>query len=309
MSTVLFSQMFVVFVEIAIGYICAKTKVINDSNSKFMSDFVMKVLLPCSILSKVNMEGGSQTVINILLSVVITLVFYIITTFFCLFYGKKRGYSSGKMAVFTSASALPNCGFIGIPLVSAVVGEGIGVMYAIGAMTAYNIWMFTYVEHLYKPNEKASIKKFITPTNISSVLFLVLLGFGIKLPETLISVFSGVGGCTTPIALIIVGVMLADSDIKALFINPFVYLITALRGIIFPVIFMFYIYVMHLDATMSLALTAVMSCPAGSLTAIIAKQVGVEENLASQAVAHSTLFMVVTVPLVLMLATRLFPIG
>lgn len=55
-------------------------------------------------------------------------------------------------------------------------------------------------------------------------------------------------------------------------------------------------------------LSIIASCPAGSLAAVVAKQTGTEETLASQAVAHSTLCMLVTVPAMLMLAGVLFPL-
>ena len=45
---------------------------------------------------------------------------------------------------------------------------------------------------------------------------LVLLATGWRLPAPVQQCCSAVGGCTTPLALMIVGVLLADSDIRAL---------------------------------------------------------------------------------------------
>ena len=63
-----------------------------------------------------------------------------------------------------------------------------------------------------------------------------------------------------------------------------------------------------LDNALCMGLSIIASCPAGSLAAVVAKQTGTEETLASQAVAHSTLCMLVTVPAMLMLAGVLFPL-
>lgn len=52
----------------------------------------------------------------------------------------------------------------------------------------------------------------------------------------------------------------------------------------------------------------IASCPAGSLAAVVAKQSGTEPALASQAVAHSTICMLVTVPVMLLLTGQLFPL-
>lgn len=48
------------------------------------------------------------------------------------------------------------------------------------------------------------------------------------------------------------------------------------------------------------------ACPAGSLTAVLAQQYDLEGELASQAVAQSTLFILISIPLLLSLASKLF---
>ena len=54
-------------------------------------------------------------------------------------------------------------------------------------------------------------------------------------------------------------------------------------------------------------LSIIACCPAGSLAAVLAKQTGTEATLASQAVAHSTVCMLVTVPAMLLLTGVMFP--
>ena len=112
------------------------------------------------------------------------------------------------------------------------------------------------------------------------------------------------GGCTTPLALMIVGVLLADSDIRALLHTGFLYRVTLLRGILFPLLFMLLLWLLPLDNVLR---TGLSCCPAGSLAAVLAKQTGTEATLASQAVAHSTVCMLVTVPAMLLLTGAMFP--
>ena len=54
-------------------------------------------------------------------------------------------------------------------------------------------------------------------------------------------------------------------------------------------------------------LSIIACCPAGNLAAVLAKQTGTEETLVSQAVAHSTVCMLVTVPAMLLLTGAMFP--
>lgn len=301
-------QICVIFLEVLLGAVGVKCGVITDRDSKFLSNFVMKLLLPCTMLASASVEGGRAIVVQMGQGFLLMGALYVVSTGACVLLGRARGYTRGQTAVLVGAAAMPNCGFVGIPLASAVLGAELGLVYATAAMASYNVWFFTYVTQLFRPGEKMQLKSLVTPTNLATLAMVALLATGIRLPAPVQSFCSAVGGCTTPLALIIVGVMLANSDLKALFVRPFLYMTTLLRGIVFPLVFMLGLWLLPLDRTMCLGLAVIASCPAGSLAAVLAKQSGMEEELASQAVAQSTLFMLVTVPLMLLAAGRLFPL-
>lgn len=305
---VLMGQIAVIFLEVLLGLVGAKCRVITDRDSKFLSDFVMKLLLPCTMLAGASMEGDPEIVLQAGILFVLLLALFVVTTGICRIVSRLRGDTPGQYAVLVGTAAMPNCGFIGLPLCSAVLGSARGTVFATMAMAAYNVWFFTYVVSLFRPGEKLDWKSFITPANISTIAMLVLLVTGWRLPGPVQTFCTAVGNCTTPLALMIVGVLLADSHIGKLLCNGFLYRITLLRGIVFPLLFMLVLRLLPLDNALCMGLSIIASCPAGSLAAVVAKQTGTEETLASQAVAHSTLCMLVTVPAMLMLAGVLFPL-
>ena len=308
-AMLLLPQMIMIFLEIALGYACAKLGVITDRDSKFLSNFILLILCPCTMLAGSSVEGGRETVFLMVQGFFLMLGLYLVSTAVCSAAAKLLHFSAGKRAVLIGAAAMPNCGFIGIPLVTALLGSQLGIVYPTAAMASYNLWFFTYVTSLFHPGRKPEPKSLITPTNIATVVMIFLLAAGIRLPAPIHSFVSAVGNCTVPLALMIIGVMLAGSDLKTLFMRPYLYLVTVLRGLVFPLLFMLVLKLLPLDRTMCLALAAIASCPAGSLTAVLAKQSGMEEELAGQSVAQSTMFMIVTVPLMLSAAGKLFGAG
>jgi predicted permease len=303
---VLMQQIAVIFLEILLGVVGFKTGVITDKDSKFMSGLVMKLLIPCTMLAGTNIEGGRTVVVRMAQAFLLTFALYVGSTGLCLLVNRLRKGTAGQKAVLVGTAAMPNCGFIGMPLANSVVGAEMGTLYATAGMASYNVWLFTYVEYLFRPGQKMKLKSLITPANVATLATVILLITGLRLPTTLQTVCSAVGGCTTPLALIIVGVTLAQTNVKELVVQPLLYLITVLRGIVFPLLFMLVMAALPLDRTMCLALAAIASCPSGSLAVVIAKQTGTEEKLAGQAVAQSTLFMLVTVPVMLTVAGYLF---
>lgn len=305
---VLAGQITVIFLEVLLGYVGARSGIIKDRDSKFLSDFIMKLLLPCTMLAGAAVDGEPELLTQAGVLFVLLLALFVVTTGLCRLSSWLHHDTPGKYAVLVGTAAMPNCGFIGLPLCSALLGTARGTVFAGMAMASYNVWFFTYVVCLFRPGEKIRLKTFITPTNIATVAMLVLLATGWRLPGPVQTFCSTVGGCTTPMALMIVGVMLAGSDLRALLRKGFLYRVTVLRGVVFPLLFLLVLRLLPLENVLRTGLMVIASCPAGSLAAVVAKQSGTEPALASQAVAHSTICMLVTVPVMLLLTGQLFPL-
>ena len=304
--SVLLQQILIIFLEIGIGAVAAKCKVIRGEGSKVLSNLVMYITLPCTLLASTNITGGGETVLLMLQGFGLLFVFYLVCTGFCLVLSRCVGLSRGKKAVLIGTGVMPNSAFIGIPLCTAVLGSEWGIVYSAAGIMAYNILFFTYVVRLFQPKQKFSLRSFLTPTNVTTALMVLMLLLGIRLPGTVQSFVSAVGSCTTPLALMIVGIMLAGSSPADLLKKPFLYLTTGLRCILFPLIFMLVLWLLPLDRTLCMGITILASCPAGSMAAVAARQNDVESELASQAVAQSTLFIIVSIPVLLTLAGALF---
>ena len=55
---VLAGQITVIFLEVLLGYVGARSGIIKDRDSKFLSDFIMKLLLPCTGAAVLQCGGG-----------------------------------------------------------------------------------------------------------------------------------------------------------------------------------------------------------------------------------------------------------
>lgn len=302
---ILLQQILIIFLEIGTGIVITKIGIMDDKNGKFLSNLVMAVTLPCTLLASAGIDGGREAVAGMLKGYVVLEIFYIVCICLCLLLSRAMHLTRGQKAVLVGAAVMPNSAFIGIPLITALLGSEAGALYGAAGIMAYNILFFTYVQHLFDPEAKVSLKAFLTPTNITTAIMVVMLVSGLRLPGILESFCKAMGNTTTPLALIIAGGMLARSDLKKLVANPLVWLITGLRCLVFPLGFLAVLCLLPLDPTLRMAVLILASCPAGSLTAVLAKQYDTEGELASQAVAHSTLCILISVPLVLSLGSTL----
>lgn len=304
--SVLLQQILIIFLEIGIGAVAAKCNVISSEGSKVLSNLVMYITLPCTLLASTNISGGADTVLLMLLGFALLLAFYLVCIGICLALSRSLHLPKGKKAVLIGTGVMPNSAFIGIPLCTALLGNAWGTVYAAAGIMAYNILFFTYVTRLFQPDQKLNLRSFLTPTNVTTAIMVLMLLLGIRFPAPVQSFVTAVGNCTTPLALMIVGVMLAGSRLADLVKKPFLYLVTGLRCILFPLLFILVLWLLPLDRTLCMGISILASCPAGSLTVVLARQYDMEGELASQAVAQSTLFIIVSIPALLTLAGELF---
>lgn len=297
-----------IFLEIGTGFAGAKLGIITQRDSKFLSNLIMSITLPCTLLASANIESGRSTVVLMLLGALLLELLYLVSTALCHFLAKRMKLTSGQTAVFIGVTVLPNSAFIGIPLAVALLGEAMGTVYGASGIIAYNLFFFTYVVGLFEPGKKPELKNFITPTNITTLVMIVMLLLGVHLPGTLQDFCAAMGACTTPLALLIVGIMLAGSDLKELIKKPLLYVVTVLRCLVFPLLFILVLWLLPLDRTMCMGVAILASCPSGNLTAVLARQRDIESELAGQAVTQSTLVILITIPILLSIASFLFGI-
>ena len=134
---VLAGQITVIFLEVLLGYVGARSGIIKDRDSKFLSDFIMKLLLPCTMLAGAAVDGEPELLTQAGVLFVLLLALFVATTGLCRLSSWLHHDTPGKYAVLVGTAAMPNCGFIGLPLCSALLGTARGTVFAGMAMASY----------------------------------------------------------------------------------------------------------------------------------------------------------------------------
>ena len=81
---ILLQQILIIFLEIGTGAAVTKLGIMDDGNSKFLSNLVMSVTLPCTLLASASIDGGREAVAGMLKGYVVLEIFYILTIGICL---------------------------------------------------------------------------------------------------------------------------------------------------------------------------------------------------------------------------------
>ncbi len=217
-------SIFPIIVMIAIGYILKKRHWFHHTFSENVSKLITNVALPCSIfysvLKYLNMEALKE-VSNRLIFTFASVIIGYVAAFFVIKLVKMR---EGRRGVFYNAVVNANSIFIGLPLNMALFGEAASKYYLMYYITnTVSIWTLGYMLLASDPMENSGdakggfdLKKLLSPPLIAFVIAFAVLLSGIRVITPIVETTKYLGSVVTPLALLYIGIVLADAGLHSI---------------------------------------------------------------------------------------------
>ena len=297
-------QILIIFGYVAVGVAAGKLGVINPEQRKFLTKLCSSLMLPFTIVSAASMEvdGAAFRSLGIALCVMFLVMGGTMAVSSLV---SKTLHTERKLrAAMTSLVTFPNCTFLGLPLCMALFGQT-AVLYNCAALVAFNVLFFTVQLPMFTGG-KRNLKAVLTVPTIATGVLLVMLALGLHWPAPVQTVISNIGSMITPMSLIIIGVMLSENDLLAIFREKAVYLVVLLRNFLIPVAAMLILWAVPLDPEARLCILVYLSCPCATLTTIYSIQTDTRPELCARAVLFSTIAFAISLPFVIALGQSLF---
>ena len=217
-------------------------------------------------------------------------------------YPRVLGMKGPERGVHRYALIVPNSGFIGFPVVEAVMGS----FYLFHA-AIFNIplWLLGFSIGLYliaKEKGKSvslSWKLFANPPFIAILAGFTLFFFSIPVPAPLEQGIRMLGAATTPLVMIITGITIAQADLKRIFGRWHIYATLFARLIFVPVLVALFCFLAGIRGNLMVLAVLLTAMPAASTTTVIAAVYDVAVEEASSLVVFSMLLSAATIPLIL----------
>ena len=292
MSLDIFWQIVMLLFLMAVGYAACKARVLTSSLQRGISNLVIHVALPASIIgSAKNMQdsGSTAEIATIFVGAVIYFVVAIVIMELgtrWLSIEHKQKVALRLMVVFT------NCAFIGYPILSVFLPDN-GVFYGSFFLLASHIALFTYALGITSGKSSVSFKSIVfNINNIASLCMLIMFLFGISLPIEMTRGLDLLGGLCTPLSMLVVGGMLASVKLKRVFTLPIAYLASLLRLIVIPSLVFLALRVLGIGGAAGtvLLLQSGMPC-SGTVVMLAEKGDCAPETVANGAMLSTLLFM------------------
>ncbi|MDO5708294.1 MAG: AEC family transporter [Andreesenia angusta] len=299
----LLTQCLSLFILIGIGYLIRKKNIIGDREVAGLTNIVVLISMPASIISSMNIEFSRSKLFYAGIVLIISLIGYLLKYLISILFNRLFEKNNTKRSIFSMMILFSNCGFMGIPVAGALFGQE-GLFYTAIVNICFNIVTWTLGIKLISEGanrgHKVSIRELIRNPGIISVL----IGFSIFLiqiefPKFIEIPLDILASTTTPLAMFSIGAFLTSTDIRSVFRDYKLIVNIIIRLIIFPIISIFILKPLGLNQNIVGVLILLEAMPVATTVAIFARQFDSDYELASKGVFLSTLVSLITIPIVL----------
>lgn len=301
---VIAQQVLVLFILIAVGFLCGKKGILTNSSSKHMTDIVLYVVTPCVMISAFQRKFTFDLLANIFIAVLCAAVIFSASILLTRLIFHDKNESRKKVLGF--ATIFSNCGFMSLPLQKAILGDD-GWFYGSIFVAVFNVFLWTYGLVMMSGDKKQlSIKKLVFNPGIMGVIIaLILFVFRIDLPQIISQPVDYLAALNTPLPMLIIGFYLSQADFKRAFTDAKAYLSMGLRLIIIPLAAALVMWLFKVDSTILIAFVIACSAPTAATTTMFSAKYGHDVELSVSLVAATTVLSIVTMPLVVAFASTI----
>ena len=244
-------QMLVLFAMMFTGYFLARRDWINNSLSSALSRLVVNIFNPFLMISSVFGQSLKQSGPLFWENLVLVGIFYLLlflAGFFIVFVLRP---TSQTAPIYKLLTLLPNCGFMGIPIVSSLLGAQY-IIYVAVYMLVFNLIIYTYGISLVRRSlsdgsapalsMSARLRQIFGNTGVlASLITIVLFVTGISLPENVQKFINYMGNPCVPLSMILIGCSLAASPLSRIFQEVRLYGFAFIKMFAIPIVASFVI--------------------------------------------------------------------
>lgn len=302
-SILLMEQIAELFLMIFMGFLIVKTGLLKDDDSKVLSKIVLYLIIPCVIINAFQVDYTMDTVKGLLTALAASVMLQIILLIIISVFGKLLHLNEVEIAsVYYS-----NSGNLIVPIVTFILGQE-WVLYGCVFMSVQLIFLWTHCKKILSREPSYDWKKIVLNIKMISIFIGIVLFFTrIRLPEIIGNTLSAVGSMIGPASMFVTGMLFAGMNLKQIFANKRVYFISFLRLITVPLLSLILLKFSHLaslsadgNQIMLIVFLAVIT-PSASTVTQMCQVYGNDSRYASAINVVTTLFSIITMPLMVML--------
>jgi predicted permease len=318
--SILFSKVMLLLLMVIPGFLMAKCKLSTQGLCKGLANLILYVAQPALIIKGYVREYDAEVMKRAAWIFVFALITHLVFT--ALAFGLFRHGDEGRRRVLRFATVFTNAGYMGIPLICAIFNDEYAI-YASIYVIVFNIFCWSLGSFIYT-DEKTYIsvnKMFFNPATIATYVGLLLfitplnrliapLGESHTLADIARSIpydlMNGLQALVAPLSMLLIGLRLAEVDLRGAFRDKQLYGYLVLRLLVSPALIWGILRLCMLlglmtDEVVLIVILLSAATPAATATSMFAEKFDGDSVYASKLVSISTLLSLATMPAVALL--------
>ena len=306
-----------IFILMAVGFAAARLRFIDEKVSRGLSSLLVDFCLPALIFSSMQRPFSIVLRDEAFSILGISALIYAASLPLALLLVRALGARGKEAGPLRFAACFSNVGFMGIPVIQALFGND--AIFAVSIFNIpFNILSYSVASLMLAPEPRADavhgpkrldlksiLRSALNPAVIAALVGLLCFLLGLRLPPVLGKTLDLLGSATTPLSMVLVGSVLARMRLKSAFGNFRVYLVSAYRLFLHPLLVYAALSLAGVSGLLLAVPVMIVAMPAAANTTILADSLGGDTETASSLVFVSTLGSLVSIPL---LARLLFKV-
>ena len=305
--SILLNKMAVFVAMIVIGYVLARRGVVNNGFVKTLNKLVINVFLVGTILSSMVSTGTDISVGKLGEIVLLTTTASVLGIIVAVIAGRFVRLESNREAVFEVLMAFGNTMFIALPVSDALSGSYAVLIVSLSCIP-FNVFLYSYGMWRMKQGKgerRFHLKDILSPPLIATLAGILFLVVDLPVPAMVRDTLSVIGASTMPLSLIVIGASLGSVSLLDAFRSGKMAYLSVVRLLVIPVLTWLVCGLLTSDEVLRMTCLIIGGAPCAVIVSILGDSRGQDMVFSSQAVQHSTVCSVITLPVLIQIFSNL----
>lgn len=314
------SQIAVLMLLTAIGYLAGKTGYLPGNAGEYLSKVVIRITAPSLIISTMTSYNFDEKTLRDGLWVgFYAIVFMLLALLPGALFSRLLSLEGASANVFKAHTVFGNASYLALPLFKVLLGDK-AVVTAVFFILSFELLMWTLGVYLLNKHKELTfsgiIKKFINLNTITCILGLIFALTNIQrfikgnaaaemIYDIFYRTFNPLGNCTLPLVMLFVGLTAANSTerLSSILKKRVTLMLAFLKLLLVPLFSLIILLLMGdlVDPFVRTIVVLELAMPCSTLVVALSAEYGSDYKLAGDNTIITTVLSLVTLPLIMML--------
>ena len=306
MAWIILKQAAIMLLLNLVGIIAYRTKIVDKNGGRQFSSFVLEIVTPVLVVNAYSeVEYEFRLVVNMLWTFLIAAISYVVAITAAYLLIRRKAGRETEIERFSVIYS--NCGFMGIPLASALLGnEGAVLRHGV----PHHLLLLCVDARHHAPHrtarppcppEKVLLSHHDRHCHRTGAVFC-----RIQLPGILQTTFDYVAGLNTPMAMVASGISVAQANLLQAVRTPRVYYVSAVKLLGIPLLLtLLFLPLSFIPMEVRTVVLVLMAAPSAAMCTLQCQKHSMNDVYASGIFAMTTILSMAAMPAVVKLFTTL----